>query len=82
MLSRALDIHADLKEKPQDTEWIHIVLSFLKAYAEHHDSEMLIHSVDKVDYVSKLVNSLRLAVENLQTGKHSFPWHHTLVTSS
>jgi hypothetical protein len=82
MLSRALDIHANLEEMPQDTEWIHIVLSFLKTYVEHHDSEMLIHNVDKVDYVSKLVNSLRLAVENIETGEHSFPWPHTLVTSS
>ncbi|KIM49469.1 hypothetical protein M413DRAFT_60851 [Hebeloma cylindrosporum] len=67
MLSRALDTYAKVEEMPQDTEWIHIVLSFLKTYVEHHDSEMLIHNVDKVDYVSKLVNSLRLAVENLET---------------
>ena len=70
MLSRALDTYTKLEEMPQDTEWIHIVLSFLKTYAEHHDSEMLIHNVDKADYVSKLVNSLRLAVENLETGEH------------
>jgi len=74
MLSRALDTYAKLEEMPQDTEWIHIVLSFLKTFAEHQDPEMLIHSVDKVDYVSKLVNSLRLAVENLETGEHIFPW--------
>jgi hypothetical protein len=71
MLSRALDTY-DKLEMPQDTEWIHIVLSFLKTYVEH-DFETLMPTADKVDYVSKLVNSLKLAVENLETGEHNFP---------
>jgi len=70
MLSRALDTY-DKLEVSEDTEWIHIVLSFLKTYVEH-DFETLMHTVDKVDYVSKLVDSLRLAVENLETGEHNF----------
>ncbi|KDR81848.1 hypothetical protein GALMADRAFT_240099 [Galerina marginata CBS 339.88] len=65
MLSRALDTHVNL-DMPKNVEWIHIVLSFLKAYVEH-DSEMLMHQVDKVDYVSQLVMSLRKSVEILES---------------
>jgi len=75
MLSRALDTHAQL-EKTQDAEWVHIVLSFLKAYVEHYNAEMLMHNVDKTEYVSKLVASLRVSVERLESGlclsKYSF----------
>ncbi|KAF8911173.1 trafficking protein particle complex subunit 10 [Gymnopilus junonius] len=66
MLSRALDTHANL-DTPKNVEWIHIVLSFLKTYVEHPDTEMLIHEADKVDYVTRLVGSLRTSVENLES---------------
>ncbi|PPQ67646.1 hypothetical protein CVT25_012674 [Psilocybe cyanescens] len=66
MLSKALDTHVNL-DMPKNVEWIHIVLSFLKTYVEHIDSEMLMHEVDKVDYVSRLVESLRGSVEKLET---------------
>ena len=72
MLSRALDTYNKL-EKPRDTEWIHIVLSFLKTYVEH-DFRTLMQTVD---CVSELVNSLRTAVENLETGEQNFQCHHT-----
>jgi hypothetical protein len=45
-----------------------MVLSFLRAYVEHHDDETLIQNVDKVGYVSDLVNSLRNTVESLENG--------------
>lgn len=67
MLHKALQTHSEL-EKPQDTEWLHMVLSFLKAYVEHQNDEMLIQEVDKVGYVSKLINSLRKSVECLDNG--------------
>lgn len=67
MLHRALQTHKQL-QKPQDTEWLHMVLSFLKAYVEHQDDEMLIQEVDKVEYVSRLVDSLRKTVEGLENG--------------
>lgn len=67
MLSRALDTHANL-DMPKNVEWIHIVLSFLKTYVEHVDTDMLIHGVDKVDYVTRLVNSLWTSVEVLENG--------------
>ncbi|KAJ3509402.1 hypothetical protein NLJ89_g5241 [Agrocybe chaxingu] len=66
MLSRALDTHAAF-DKPKDAEWIHIVLSFLKAYVEHYNEEMLMHNVDKVNYVSKLIELLRISVEKLES---------------
>ena len=70
MLSRALDTHANL-DLPRNVEWIHIVLSFLKTYVEHIGSEMLMHEIDKVEYVSQLVKSLRTSVELLDTGYYS-----------
>ncbi|PPR03937.1 hypothetical protein CVT26_001142 [Gymnopilus dilepis] len=65
MLSRALDTHTNL-DMPKNVEWIHIVLSFLKTYVEHPDTEMLIHEADKLDYVTRLVDSLRSSVDVLE----------------
>ncbi|KAF8162886.1 trafficking protein particle complex subunit 10 [Crassisporium funariophilum] len=73
MLSRALDTHKQL-DKAQDVEWIHIVLSYLKTYVEHHNAEMLMHEADKIDYVSNLVNSLRVSAERLE-GDLAHPDH-------
>ncbi|KAJ7582878.1 trafficking protein particle complex subunit 10 [Mycena floridula] len=64
MLSKALDIHASL-EKPHDTEWIHILLSFLKTYVEGLGTELLMREEDKVQYVSKLVNEMQVASSTL-----------------
>ncbi|KAF8894667.1 trafficking protein particle complex subunit 10 [Infundibulicybe gibba] len=58
MLSRALDTHSSM-QKPKDIEWIHILLSFLKAFTENGDMELLIHEDDRVEYVSKMVDSLK-----------------------
>ena len=54
---------------PKNVEWIHIVLSFLKTYVEHPDTEMLIHEADKLDYVTRLVDSLRSSVDVLENGE-------------
>ena len=67
MLSRALDTHS-LLEKAQDVEWIHIVLSFLKTYVEHRNSEILLHQADKISYIANLTNSLKTSAERLETG--------------
>ena len=67
MLSRALDTH-NLLEKAQDVEWIHIVLSFLKTYVEHRNSEILLHRTDKIGYVVNLINSLKTSAERLEAG--------------
>ena len=67
MLSRALDTHR-LLEKPRDVEWIHIVLSFLKTYVEHRNSEILLHETDKIGYVANLINSLKTSTERLEAG--------------
>lgn len=67
MLSRALDTHS-LLEKAQDVEWIHIVLSFLKTYVEHRNSEILLHGTDKIGYVVNLINSLKTSAERLEAG--------------
>ena len=77
MLHRALQTHSQLK-KPQDTEWLHRVLSFLKAYVEHQNDEILVQEVDKIGYISKLVDSLRKSAESLETG--TFCWPSTPAT--
>ncbi|KIM80718.1 hypothetical protein PILCRDRAFT_821974 [Piloderma croceum F 1598] len=66
MLSRALDTHAEL-QRPNDREWIHILLSFLKAYVEELGKEMLMHEDDKKEYVSRLVDELHAAAIELDT---------------
>ena len=67
MLSRALDTH-NLLEKAQDVEWIHIVLSFLKTYVEHRNSEILLRETDKIGYIANLIDSLKTSAERLETG--------------
>jgi len=68
MLQRALYTHHQ-SEKPQDAEWVHMVLSFLKTYVENMDEEMLIQGYDKVEYVSTLVESLKQSLEALDNGE-------------
>lgn len=67
MLSRALDTHSEMK-KLKDTEWIHILLSFLKTYIENLGSELLMHEDDKTAYVTKLVNDMGRAASELEGG--------------
>ncbi|RDB24044.1 Trafficking protein particle complex subunit 10 [Hypsizygus marmoreus] len=66
MLSRALDTHADLNQD-KDSEWIHILLSFLKAYIENAGSELLMHEEDKIAYISQLVEGMQLAASQLES---------------
>jgi trafficking protein particle complex subunit 10 len=67
MLSQALDTHAVLN-KPKDTEWIHVLLSYLRTYIDNQGTELLLHEADKVAYVTELVNGLKSAVSELETG--------------
>ncbi|KAF9466293.1 trafficking protein particle complex subunit 10 [Collybia nuda] len=73
MLSRALDTHSDMK-KPKDTEWIHILLSFLKSYIENLGSELLLHTGGQVTYMTKLVNDMSHAAAELD-GDLAHPDH-------
>ena len=72
MLSRAIDTHAEL-QKPKDREWIHTLLSFLRAYVESLDDKLLMHETDKSVYVSRLVTEMHTAAETLDTGNLSPP---------
>ena len=67
MLSRAIDTHAEL-QKPKNREWIHILLSFLKAYVESLGDKLLIHEADKSVYVSRLVTEMHTAAKTLDAG--------------
>ncbi|KAK1232281.1 hypothetical protein PQX77_004655 [Marasmius sp. AFHP31] len=69
-LRHALDTHAAL-DKPRDREWILILLSFMKTYAESSGAELLMSEEDKAAYLSSLSDQLKLAAESLQEGKYS-----------
>lgn len=69
MLSRALDTHVEL-HKPKDREWIHILLSFLKAYVDDFGKELLVYEEDKKAYVSRLIGEMRSAVCGLEAGNN------------
>ncbi|KAK7014963.1 trafficking protein particle complex subunit 10 [Favolaschia claudopus] len=58
MLSLALDTHAEL-DKTRDREWIHILLSFLKTFVDTVGLDLLMHEDDRVEYVSRLVQSMK-----------------------
>jgi trafficking protein particle complex subunit 10 len=64
MLSRAINTHAGLGS-PQDREWIHILLSYLRTYTNDMDKEVLSED-DK--YVTQLISALRVASMSLESG--------------
>jgi hypothetical protein len=70
MLSHALDTHMYL-DKPKDSEWIHILLAYLKTYVESAGMELLIHEEDKVAYIYQLVDSLKVSADQLDSGTTS-----------
>lgn len=72
MLSRALDIRAALR-KPDDREWIHILLSYLKTFVDGQGTELLAHEEDKVTYVEQLVTAMQAAAFKLDAGRTSKP---------
>ncbi|KAF7304837.1 hypothetical protein MKEN_01197800 [Mycena kentingensis (nom. inval.)] len=66
MLSLALDTHATLN-KSNDREWIHILLSFLRAYVDIGGTDLLMHQDDTVEYISKLIESMKQSATKLDT---------------
>ena len=70
MLSQALDTYVDLN-KAKDTEWIHVLLAYLRTYIDNQGTDLLLHEVDKVTYITELVNGLKTAVSELETGRCS-----------
>lgn len=64
---QAVDIHSKL-EKPKDREWIHIILDFLKAYVADLSQEFLMKNEDKTEYISGLIDNLRTAASDLDSG--------------
>jgi hypothetical protein len=70
MLSHALDTHTYL-DKSKDSEWIHILLAYLKTYVESVGMELLMHEENKVAYISQLVDGLKSAASQLDSGTTS-----------
>jgi len=66
MLSRAINTHAEL-ERPQDREWIHTLLSFLRTYANDTSKELISEEGDE-KYVTHLINALHTAALSLDSG--------------
>jgi hypothetical protein len=58
-------------DKPKDSEWIHILLAYLKTYVESAGMELLMHEGDKTAYISRLVDSLKHAATQLDSGTTS-----------
>ncbi|OJA10941.1 hypothetical protein AZE42_04658 [Rhizopogon vesiculosus] len=65
MLSRAINTHAEL-ERPQDREWIHTLLSFLRTYANDTSKELISEEGDE-KYVTHLINALHTAASSLDS---------------
>ncbi|KAL0580266.1 hypothetical protein V5O48_001771 [Marasmius crinis-equi] len=76
-LRHALDTHAAL-DKPRDREWIHILLSFMKTYAETSGAELLMAAEDRVTYISHLIEQMKTAAAELQEDLHH-PDHPAFV---
>jgi hypothetical protein len=66
VLSRALDIHAEL-ENPQDREWIHILLAYLRT-CTNDTSKELTSEVDEEKSVTQLIRALHTAAASLDSG--------------
>lgn len=65
VLSRALDIHAELKN-PQDREWIHILLAYLRTCTNDMSKE-LTSEVDQEKSVTQLIRALHTAAASLDS---------------
>ena len=67
MLTRALDLHAEA-QKPQDRDWVMILLEYLKAYVQDMGKSLLITKEDHVRYTSSLVEALVESARTLKSG--------------
>lgn len=68
MLTRALDLHAEA-QKPQDKDWILVLLEFLKAYVQDLGKALLITKEDHQAYTSSLVNALGDSARSLKSSR-------------
>lgn len=67
MLSRGIDAHGQMGNS-KDSEWIQLVLSFLKTLVNDFEEEIFMDETDKAAYVSRLVESAKAASKNTETG--------------
>ncbi|KAG2157362.1 trafficking protein particle complex subunit 10 [Suillus clintonianus] len=65
VLSRAIDIHAEL-EKPQDREWIHILLAYLRTYTNDISKELASEEEGEKS-VTQLITALHAAAKSLDS---------------
>ncbi|KAF9009438.1 trafficking protein particle complex subunit 10 [Cyathus striatus] len=67
VLSLALNTHGRL-QKPRDSEWIHILLSYLKTYVEQQGAGLVVGEGDAEQNIGRLVEELKDAAEKLENG--------------
>ena len=67
MLSHALDAYT-CAGQDKNTEWIHILLAFLRTYVCRSGAELLIRQEGEVAYITGLIEDLRLAAGKLEVG--------------
>ncbi|KAK2460622.1 hypothetical protein APHAL10511_007092 [Amanita phalloides] len=76
-LLQALLIHAGL-QKTKDTEWIHILLDFLKTAVECSEIDSLFSESNRIEHISSLLQSLRTVSSTLETDL-THPGHPALA---
>jgi len=64
MLSQAINVHA-LAGTNRDKQWVNIVLKYLKLWSSGSIGESLTRQDDSAMYIANLVESLKLAVDEL-----------------
>lgn len=67
---QAMKLHSKL-EKPKDREWVNVLLDFLKAYVGYLSQEFIMREEDKTEYISGLIDDLRKAASELDSGLHA-----------
>ncbi|EMD38446.1 hypothetical protein CERSUDRAFT_153326 [Gelatoporia subvermispora B] len=77
MLTRALELH-DSSEKEKDKDWIHLVLEFLKAYVDDFGKELIMLEIEREQYLTNLLTSLKDTATGLQSDLIHF--EHPAIT--
>lgn len=65
-LFEAMNAHSRL-DKAKDTEWIHVLLAFLKTYVHSTEDDLLIQMDNKKEYLQNLLQALHDATGELVT---------------
>ncbi len=79
MLSQALNVYA-LAGADRNKQWINIALSYLKACESGPNDELLAHQEDSATYITNLVESLKVAADQLNERSLFLPRARSVVS--